>query len=382
MAGREPLKVAVVHWMPLEMYPPAMNLVRELAQKGWSVTVHTTHNRHGLDDFFAEGVSIHRAPSASSMSAMTKAKALASFHVGTARRLVSDSPDAVIYFEPQSSFPVYLASSIRKDIPLFIHHHEYHEPAEFERRGMRLARLFHGLEQKSLFGRARWISHTNEARRELFLADNGESLRARTRIVRNMPPAPWSSEPNRAWHGGNAKPLRMVYVGSLSRSDTYIEACIEWVQSQDEGLVTLDVYAYNTDAETAAYLESVAGGRIRFHSRGVSYDELPQLLRDFHTGLILYKARTLNYRHNASNKLFEYLACGLDVLYPPSMLGVKPYERMSESPRVIEVDFTNGWPALSVLASRDSIPEALPHPTASDELSELCDELARAVRRQ
>jgi hypothetical protein len=378
MAGRKPLKIAVIHWMPVEMYPPTINLIREMAQKGWDVTVHTTQNRHGLADFTASSVTVNRAPSPP-QGAVAKLSALAAFHLGTARRIISESPDALIYFEPQSAFPVYLANAIGKDIPLFIHHHEYHEPAEFEKRGMRLARLFHELEQKSLFSRARWISHTNEARRELFLADNGEALRDKTRIVRNMPQASWSSEPNRAWQSGSTRPLRLVYVGSLSCSDTYIEACVRWIQGQKQGAVTLDVYAYNTDGETARYLQSVAGGAIRFHPRGVAYDELPQLLRDFHCGLILYKARTLNYRHNASNKLFEYLACGLDVLYPPSMLGVKPYERRTEAPRVIEVDFETDGPELSVLASRDSIPQAEPLPTASDELRPLLSELERAA---
>ena len=43
-------------------------------------------------------------------------------------------------------------------------------------------------------------------------------------------------------------------------------------------------------------------------------------------GLILYKATTDNYRYNASNKLFEYLALNLSVMYSDKMLGIKPYE--------------------------------------------------------
>jgi len=373
MAGRKPLRVDIVHWMPVEMYPPVMNLARFLAGKGFSVSIHTTRNRHGLTEFSGNGIAVKRSASPASQPA----SAYSGFYLGTTRSLVSDTPDAVIYFEPQSSFPVFAAGLFRKNIPIFIHHHEYHTPEEFDNPGMRLARMFHSIEQRFVFPRASWISHTNDARRDLFLADNGESLREKTTILRNLPPASWLSEPNRAWRGGHARPLRMVYVGSLSCSDTYIEDCVKWVHAQDAGAVTLDVYAYNTDAQTADYLRSVESGTVRFHPKGVAYDELPQLLRDFHCGLILYKAHTVNYRHNASNKLFEYLACGLDVLFPPSMLGVKPYERTNHVPRVMEIDFAHGNIDLSMLSHRDGIPQAAPPPTAEDELAGLAEDLGR-----
>ena len=73
----------------------------------------------------------------------------------------------------------------------------------------------------------------------------------------------------------------------------------------------------------------------------MAYDDLPDLLRDFHAGLILYKGNTPNYIYNETNKLFEYLACGLDVLYPRQMVGVKPYVCRDARPRVIECEFEN-----------------------------------------
>ncbi|MEO8577450.1 MAG: glycosyltransferase [Gemmatimonadales bacterium] len=377
--ARRGLRVDLVHWMPVEMYPPTMNLARELAGRGWQVRIHTTHNRHGLREFEGNGIEIRRAASPVRGSSFGRAWSYAGFHLGTARRLAANPPDAVMYFEPQSSFPVLLATKARHGLPVFIHHHEYHEPAEFLAPGMRLARLFHDYEKRVLFPRARWISHTNEARLELFLADNGEDLRGKSRILRNLPPREWGSEPNRAWTGQNDGPFRMVYVGSLSCGDTYIEACTRWILAQPPHTVTLDVYAYNADDETREFLKSVEGPAIRFHQGGVPYDELPNVLRGFHAGLILYRARTLNYRHNASNKLFEYLACGLDALYPPTMRGVKQYERSDAAPRVIEVDFEAGNIDLAMLASRDGLPAAAYPGTASTEIERLADALTEAA---
>jgi hypothetical protein len=57
-------------------------------------------------------------------------------------------------------------------------------------------------------------------------------------------------------------------------------------------------------------------------------------------GLILYKATSLNFRFNAPNKLFEYLAAGLDVWFPMEMLGCYPYLRNDYYPKVMKVDFT------------------------------------------
>jgi hypothetical protein len=60
----------------------------------------------------------------------------------------------------------------------------------------------------------------------------------------------------------------------------------------------------------------------------------------YQIGIILHKGDTLNYVHNAPNKLFEYLVCGLDVWFPNEMQGVYPYERNDAFPKVISVDFT------------------------------------------
>jgi hypothetical protein len=53
----------------------------------------------------------------------------------------------------------------------------------------------------------------------------------------------------------------------------------------------------------------------------------------------MYRGNTRNYIYNETNKLFEYLACGLDVWYPKQMLGIKPHARTDIAPRIIELDF-------------------------------------------
>jgi hypothetical protein len=104
-------KVSVVHWSPVEMYPPAINLVRFLADTGrWDVSLHTTWNGHERTDFRHPGVNVHRSANPSGKTGVAKVAAYAAFQAQTTSRLLSEKPDAVIYFEPMSSLPVYFAA--------------------------------------------------------------------------------------------------------------------------------------------------------------------------------------------------------------------------------------------------------------------------------
>lgn len=49
---------------------------------------------------------------------------------------------------------------------------------------------------------------------------------------------------------------------------------------------------------------------------GINYSDLPGVIRAYDVGVILYNGHIANYVFNAPNKLFEYLACGLDVWSP------------------------------------------------------------------
>jgi hypothetical protein len=327
--------------MPLELYPPTINLIRHLADTGrWEIDVHTSANVHGLADFSYPGVQVHRSPSPVG-SALHRLTSYVRFHLGTPVSLATRRPDLVMYFEPQSSFPVFAARLAGSRPPLFVHHHEYYEPQEFLAPGMRLPRLFHKIEQARLFPKASWISHTNEERARLFEADTSGVTAGVTRILPNLPPSSWTGTAARVSRTASG-PIRFVYVGSLSLRHTYIGQLVEWIAAQPAESVALDVYSYNTDAATKTFLLESAGDRIRFFPEGVPYDSLPSLLPQYDIGLILYKAENANFQHNASNKLFEYLACGLDVVFPDTMREVMKYAGENVTPRIMPVSFDTG----------------------------------------
>ena len=174
---------------------------------------------------------------------------------------------------------------------------------------------------------------------ELFKRDV-PSLRDKVlRIVPNYPPKSWQGNKLQSRPASSSSgPLKLVYVGSLSTSTTFVEEIIQWIMSA-QGDATLDVFCYNSDSSISKLFEQTDSSLVRFHSGGIEYEAIPKTLADFDIGVILYKGGTTNYAFNATNKLFEYLAAGLDVWYPKEMLGVQPYRDESTSPRVIEVDF-------------------------------------------
>lgn len=334
------MRLAVVQQLPLEYYPPVTNLLAFLGESGdFEVRVFSVANTRGRPAWTRKGVRITTLPSPLPGDSALKRLFLQLRFVGsTWAGLLRFRPEAILYFEPHSALPVFCHHlSLFRRTRIFVHHHEYYEPQEFDRPGMRLPKLAHWCERTLLFADAEWISQTNEQRRELFLEDHPAIDPGKVRVMPNYPPRSWEATENRAWKD-DAAPLRLVYIGSLSREDTYIEPLVEWVNATEHP-VTLDIFGYNVSDSTRAWLESRAGDRVAFDPRGILYEDLPERIADYHAGVILYRGNTTNFVWNAPNKLFEYLACGLDAWYPPVMKGIAPYGDASTAPRILEVDF-------------------------------------------
>jgi hypothetical protein len=200
---------------------------------------------------------------------------------------------------------------------------------------MKLVAFYHKLERNRLYKLASWISQTNQDRLNFFKSDHPHVSDKKLHFVPNFPPKHWlqfSANKDKAFN----TPLKTVYVGSLSLKDTFIAEYCNWVITQ-KGAVTLDIYAFNLHTDTLEYLRQIKSPFIQFYEKGVEYNELPVVLSNYDVGVILYKGNTKNYIYNAPNKLFEYLACNLSVLYPDVMAGIHPYANKS----VVAIDFLN-----------------------------------------
>ena len=365
-------RLAVVHYLPLEFYPPAVNLLNAFAEKElFNTKVWTTHNNKQRQVFKSPTLtSISRtiAPKKSDYKGFRLLKYLL-FNFKTFMGLLFFNPEVILYYESYSAGPVYwYLKYFGNNKRLFIHCHEYFD-AQWYAKGMSLVKLYHTYEKNYLYPKAAWISQTNTDRIQMFASDHPKLPSGILKVVPNYPPQDWLRHTNLIKPDGHTV-IKTVYVGSLSLKDTFIKEYCDWVLKQ-KGKVYFHIYAYNLHDDTILYLKSLNTDYIVFYTKGVEYNKMPALLADYDIGLILYKAHTKNYKYNAPNKLFEYLVCGLKVFYPDVMLGIKPY--LTEN--IIPLNFKNMTSIDALVPNfKTSVASASDY-TAEDAFKELLHEL-------
>ncbi|MCF1190799.1 hypothetical protein LRR18_04310 [Mangrovimonas sp. AS39] len=329
-------KIAIVHYLPLEFYPPITNLLEIASKRDLKFKVWSTHNNKKRKVFGnTDNVNIVRNyfPSVKEKGWIRLFKYFY-FNLKCLMGLVFYSPDKVLYFESYSVWPVYWYLKICFKKPeIFIHYHEYCSK-DWYKNGMKLVNFYHKYELETLYNLATWISQTNLDRVKLFLKDHPNIEPSKVKALPNYPPQKWSGF--KRMKTSDKLPIKVVYVGAISLKDTYIKEFCEWVVKQ-EGRVIFDIYSYNLHQNTLEYLKGVESNYINFFEHGIEYDQIPEIINGYHVGVILYKATTINYKYNAPNKLFEYLAVGLNVWYPKVMMGIHPFG----SSKVISLDFAN-----------------------------------------
>ncbi len=340
-------KLAIIQFNPIELYPPVLNWLNFLAEKcgdDIEVRVFTMSPAAAFTPFVSDAKNIHivRAGRLGKKGIKAYWNYLL-FYLTAFLQLLRWRPGIVLYYETISALPaLWYRKYWNRRAELYIHYHEYTSPEEYQQ-GMVLGRWLHRMEKRT-YSRAAWISHTNQDRMDLFLRDLGQPSGLSVFILPNYPPRSWQRAGRDETIG---LPVRMVYVGALSMDTMYTRELAEWVIGQS-GKVTLDIYSDNHTPEAAGFLDSLGSDLVRF-KKGVNYFSLPAILGEYHIGVILYKGHIPNYVYNAPNKLFEYMACGLDVWFPVVMKGCYPYITQEVYPKVMAADFDNlsslDWPA-------------------------------------
>jgi hypothetical protein len=333
-------KLVVLHFNPLELYPPAMNLLQHLAQTlgpDTEIIVYTQSTGENLPEFKISGASvriIRRGIQKSGQSPLRRLLGYWRYYSRASLDLFRHRPDVVLAVETLSVLPAYLYKKWGAGrSALMIHYHEYISLTEY-RDGMKLQRWIHGLECK-VYPQTAWVSHTNEERMRRFLQDHVPVKVPHTAIIPNYPTRSWiRPEPKT-----QERPLRVVYVGSVDLNTMYVKEFAEWVVSRN-GEVVWDIYALHVPAATQEYLETVQPEWIRFRGSCYYYD-LPHLLQGYDVGVVLYKGVMPNHIYAVSNKVLEYAVCGLDVWYAREMVGTYPYDTPGAVyPKIIPLDFT------------------------------------------
>jgi hypothetical protein len=225
----------------------------------------------------------------------------------------------------------------KSKVKLLAHYHEYCSPQEYAN-NMILVKAMHEQEIKMYPNSYYWISQTNEVRLQKMISDHHlESIDQPVfHTLPNYPSKFWSK--NKACRRISRK-IRLVYVGSLGYDTTYLKELTQWAL-KNKAQVTLDFYSHNLDEKAKSFLDSVKKNGIQYHG-SVHYRQLPEILADYDVGLVIYKPVSDNWIQNAPNKIFEYLACGLDVWFSKTMTYALKLATEETFPRIIPVDFEN-----------------------------------------
>ena len=334
-------KLAILHFSPIELYPPALNWIHFLAERlpaDWEVDLYTMHPPAAYPAFASPSprIRIRRYGSTDSVRGVVRYLGYALFHLRTLFSLAVRRPDRVLYFETLSALPALVYKRwLRRNSRLYIHYHEYTTPAEY-RQGMRLALLQHRMERKC-YPAAEWISHTNEDRNRFFKADLEGIAAPPLQLLPNYPPAHWLK--GSGLREGPGRPLKLVHVGALSLHTMYTRELASWVSSQ-RGDVTWDIYTGNATGEAVDFLRSCDPALIRLHA-AVNYYSLPEVLARYDVGVITYNGSFPNHTYSAPNKLFEYWACGLDVWLSDKLTSSLPFINRGVFPKIIGLDFAD-----------------------------------------
>ena len=319
------------------MYPPLQNFIRLLEKENLPrhITILTTAGRYKLLGTFKTAhpkINILRlGQSGPGIGKLARLYYYFIFYACAVLLLLFKRPATVLYYETLSSFPAWFYKKfINRSASIMVHYHEYTSPGEYEQ-GMFLTRLFHRYE-KWLYPRLQWLSHTNAYRMNLFLKDIYPLQPQHTAIVPNYPPSSWYTKRNFI----PATPLQIVYIGSMSLQTMYTKEMAGWVLAQ-QGKVFWDIYSYNITDDAREYIRSLNSLWIQL-KEGLDYAALPDVLVQYHIGVVLYKGHIANYVYNAPNKLFEYLSAGLQVWVPDVMTGAMEY---ADKINVLAVNFSD-----------------------------------------
>lgn len=327
-------KLFIIHYYPIDYFPPVMNLIDSL-EENVDICVTTVRKSNSLAEYSCKKARIfHCLREDKKRNTFLILIQYALFNIYTLFKLIWYKPDVVLYYESISALSAYLYSRfVSHKVKLCIHYHEYMAFSEYDRPGMRLSKANHKLENSYLYQRATWISQTNEYRREFFMGDYPDVPKATCRLLPNYPPQKWLRKVKP--HTNDV--VKCVYIGSLSLKDTYVLEFCQWI-SRQQGKVLFDIYSFNFHQETLEAVKSLRSPYIHFFSKGVKYSEIPHLLDRYDVGVLLYKAHTMNVKYCETNKFYEYLVCGLDVWYPKEMTLLHEMDKSIFAPRIVEMD--------------------------------------------
>ncbi len=310
--------MVIVHFRPVNGYPPVLNLINLLEKSNDvnKITVLTTNTEKLICcDTKVELISIN-----TNKTRLFRSISYLTFNFYSLISCLSKYNNTLLAYESVSSIPVIIAKRLNHKKKILIHFHEYTTEKEYNN-GMNLEKIGHKLFLKNT-QEFNWISHTNADRACFFREEFNIKCSVNINSLPNYPPKSWyygADEFNNVMGGK----IKMVIVGSLSYEDTYIKEILNMVQNNKEKY-ELTIFSSNILINLRKDLKNGISENIIF-VEGINYYLLPNELKKFDLGIIPYKPTTKNVIFCVPNKFHEYYSVGLNILYPKEMISCKNF---------------------------------------------------------
>lgn len=337
-------EVLIFHFLPLEIFPPVLNFTSYCADNGlgkFPITVITTYPDDKLQLYKNKNITIIRCKSIdASSSNIVKAFRYFKIYSIALYYLLRLRPKVILYFETLSSLPPLIYKWVFKKSKLYIHYHEIVTLAELSS-GRTLNKFLNNLEKK-FYDKASWISQTNQERVNIFLRQyNIDFEESKHKVLPNYPSKLWfnfneSDTSLEAALEEGKDVIKLLHIGALSFDGMYLKELIE--EFGNKKAYEIHFYSHTKDVDIINKLRSYKN--IKFNG-SINYNDIPTLRRKFDVGLVLYKGKSLNFKYNAPNKIFEYLALDLDVWCSNKLVTAKDYVISDTYPKMLMVDFEN-----------------------------------------
>lgn len=299
-------KLCVVHYLPIEQYPPLQNLMEALGAQERMSSVIFCGSVEALEhhsQVVTENMVAYYSPFTHDGGWRQKCEFAKRVRIESLKRQF----DCVLAFGDELSGLV--CSRITSKVKA-LHLHELPPKLSFRNKYISKTLFFEIVMLHFAIRRFRWVSQVTPKRAEIF----SRRFHVQCRNLFNFPPASFTSinlekRENRR--------LRVIYVGSCNPISVQVSTLKVLCRSQK---VELSVLPTNTQG--LEQLKNLRG--IKVLDR-VPYPELPGLLQQFDVGLILYNGHSDNMRFGVPNKLAEYLRCGLHVVYHNALESVTEF---------------------------------------------------------
>lgn len=317
------MKLLILHFRPKHLYPPLLNILDYFQE-------------NELDYLLVTSAKLRKTDS----SPLGKFLSIVDYFLFTVKALyvLFFKANKVMYFESISVLPVVIYKKIFRSSKkmIVVHYHEYFSQEDYQRQSFfeRTGRKY----EIPILQESQWISHTNQDRLELFKKEFPNIDTSKCHIMPNYPSRKWqeaNSFSNNDYTDGT-QPIRLVYIGALSFTALYLDEVFEYFGGDKR--FSLDFYSRCDDQKIIDRIANYDN----FNFKGsIDYNHIIDLKGKYDVGLVLYTGKSLNYKFNAPNKIFEYLALDLDVWCSDKLLTAHNYVITKTYPKMLLVDFEN-----------------------------------------